>query len=126
MQQLPQLRTIARHVIVRGAWCRLCLRLRQIQKVVCAFYSAVRGGLLVTRGALRVLSRRKIVHIDPDETYLDEATGWTVAAIGFGVQLSLGFNPPWVVSILLWPLGVSEAALAWAVNSPGPRGAPPA
>jgi len=92
---------------------------RQIQKVVSAFYSAVRGGLLVTRGTLRVLSRRKIVHIDPNETYLDEATGWAIAAVGFGVQLSLGFSPPWAVSILLWPLGVSEATLVWAVSSPG-------
>ena len=44
------------------------------------------------------------------------------AMINFGVP-SLGvhvngFTVPWLLSILLWPVGLLEATIVWAVNIP--------
>lgn len=97
-----------------------------IQRVVSAFYSAIRGGLLITRNFLRILSRKQVPYfkdLDLEQTYMDEVAGWVIAAFGFYVQLRSGFSTPWIFEIVLWPLGVTEATLLWAVNSPAP-GAP--
>ena len=95
----------------------------KIQVVISAFYAAIRGGLMVTRNLLRVLSRPNKVftlQIDPDDTMADEYAGWVIAAFGFYVQFKLGFAAPWVVQLLLWPLGVCESTLTWAVFQPTP------
>ena len=89
----------------------------KVQKILSAFYSAVRGGLLVTRNVMRILDRKDILHIDPNETYIDEILGWALAAIGFYFQFAGGFAPPLVIQILLWPLSTSEAGLLWAITS---------
>ena len=57
-----------------------------IQKIIAAFYSATRGGLMVFRSLFAILDRRGIVHVDHNETYLDEVLGWTLAAVGFYFQ----------------------------------------
>mmetsp|Transcript_71313 Transcript_71313/g.143557 ORF Transcript_71313/g.143557 Transcript_71313/m.143557 type:complete len:388 (-) Transcript_71313:783-1946(-) len=95
----------------------------QIQRVISAFYSAIRGGLLITRNFLRILTRLQVPFfkdLDPDDTYADEVAGWALAGFGFYCQLMSGFNPPWVVGLVLWPLEISEATLLWAIASPSP------
>ena len=88
-----------------------------IQKIITALYSALRGGLLVSRNALRKLSVLNLVHIKPEDTYLDELSGWALGAFGFWVQWKLGFAAPFLITILLWPIACVEAALVWAVYS---------
>ena len=39
-----------------------------IQKIIAAFYSATRGGLMVFRSLFAILDRRGIVHVDHNET----------------------------------------------------------
>ena len=39
-----------------------------IQKIITAFYSATRGGLMVFRSLFAILDRRGIVHVDHNET----------------------------------------------------------
>ena len=39
-----------------------------VQKIITAFYSATRGGLMVFRSLFAILDRRGIVHVDHNET----------------------------------------------------------
>ena len=41
---------------------------------------------MVFRSLFAILDRRGIVHVDHNETYLDEVLGWTLAAVGFYFQ----------------------------------------
>ena len=66
---------------------------------------------------LRKLSVLNLVHIKPEDTYLDELSGWALGAFGFWVQWKLGFAAPFLITILLWPIACVEAALVWAVYS---------
>jgi len=97
----------------------------KIQQIISAFYSAIRGGLLVTRNAMTWLSNKKIISIDPDATNIDEYCGWALAALGFYFQFTKGFSAPWFMQLLLWPLGVLEGSLLWAVNDAAPANATP-
>ena len=63
------------------------------------------------------IDRRGIVHVDHNETYLDEVLGWTLAAVGFYFQYTQMFSPPFVVELLLWPLQTIEYGLLYAVAS---------
>lgn len=68
-----------------------------VQKIITAFYSATRGGLMVFRCLFAILDRCGVVHVDPNETYLDEVFGWTLAAVGFYFQYgaaSQNMTPP--------------------------------
>jgi hypothetical protein len=88
-----------------------------VQKVISAFYSAIRGGLMVMRSAMAILDRKGIVHIDPNETFIDEVLGWALAALGFYFQMKQWFSPPFWVEVLLWPLQMSEYGLLYAITS---------
>lgn len=67
---------------------------------------------------IRFLSKKNIWKIDPDETIIDEVSGWILASFGFYVQFRNGFTVPWLLSILLWPVGLLESTIVWAVNTP--------
>jgi hypothetical protein len=59
-----------------------------IQRVVSAFTSAIRGGLMCVRHLMQYAIKNGItlggfIPVDDKDTYLDEAAGWTLAAIGF-------------------------------------------
>ena len=41
---------------------------RAAEKIITAFYSATRGGLMVFRSLFAILDRRGIVHVDHNET----------------------------------------------------------
>ena len=71
----------------------------------------------VFRSLFAILDRRGIVHVDHNETYLDEVLGWTLAAVGFYFQYTQMFSPPFVVELLLWPLQTIEYGLLYAVAS---------
>merc|ERR1719272_567097 len=99
----------------------------QIQVVISAFYSGLRGGqmfaeslihLLEEKGALKSLPdflvpKKKSVEgkeeteLDMDSTYLDEMLMVPLAAAGFMYQLSHGFTfveLPLVIKLVLLPL----------------------
>ena len=94
-------------------------------------YTAIAGGLLFSRGALRYLHKlkhredldqawlRPILNMlpdkfDPDETYLDEVIGWSIALLGFCLQFLCGFEVPGLVlQLLLSPVIIAEKVLEY-------------
>jgi len=91
-----------------------------IQTILSAFHSAIRGGLMAARGLLRWLSDKSFIKIDPDDSYVDEVLGWSLAALGFYVQFRLGFSPPWYIEIFLWPLYFVESWIVWTISGSAP------
>lgn len=94
-----------------------------IQKIISTFYSSIRGGLLISRTGLVYLHkkfewfRKLFPNLDLEMTYMDEIGGWALAALGFYIQFQMGFNAPWIFQLVLWPIGLVEGTLMWAVNS---------
>jgi len=46
-----------------------------------------------------------------EDTYLDEILGWSLAAIGFYFQYTLGFSVPFPLNIVLFPLQITESMI---------------
>lgn len=88
-----------------------------VQRIISAFHSALRGGLLFARNLLKYLSVMKIVDIKEDDTYLDEVVGYGLAAIGLFFQLSTGFSLPFPLNILLFPFTILEYVLIYLISS---------
>lgn len=88
-----------------------------VQRVLSAFHSAIRGGLLFSRNLMEYLSIMGYVHINPDESNLDEISGYALAALGLWFQLSAGFSLPFPLNVILFPFSLLEWFLMWAVNS---------
>jgi len=86
-----------------------------IQRVISAFHSAIRGGLMFARGLIKYLNEKGYLPVDND-SYADEVLGFATAAAGFYVQFSLRFSLPWILSILLWPLTWSEWYIVWTIS----------
>ena len=45
---------------------------------------------------------------DPDDSYLDEAIGYSLAAVGFCFQIFNGFSLPFPLNIVFLPLTIIE------------------
>ena len=52
---------------------------------------------------------------DPNDSYLDEAVGYIVAAAGFYTQLAYGFHLAFPVNLILLPLSIVEWILEWQI-----------
>lgn len=87
-----------------------------IQRVISAFHSAIRGGLMCSRNILEYLSEMNILHIDHEKTQLDEVLGYGLAILGFLFQISRGFTLPFPLNVLLFPFTVLEWFLVAAVT----------
>ena len=87
-----------------------------LQRIISAFHSAIRGGLMFSRNILRYLSEMKYIHINHEETVVDEVVGYAIAIIGLWFQLSLGFGLPFPLNIILFPFSILEYFLMWAVS----------
>jgi hypothetical protein len=59
-----------------------------IQRIISTVQSAINGGLMFSRAAMRFASKKGLVHIDPDDSFLDEIVGWTLALGGAYFQVS--------------------------------------
>lgn len=105
----PALLYSIRSAAVSVAWC--------VQRVISAFHSALRGGLLFSRNLLEYLSAMGIYHLDHEQTCVDELVGYGVAALGLLFQLSRGFSLPFPLSLLLLPFTCIEYLLIWAVHA---------
>jgi len=88
-----------------------------LQMIISAFYSGLRGGrlfadavcnVLVDWGWMEKLSCCVPQPYKPETTYLDEMIGYTLAAVGFGFQLTNGFALPFPFNLIFLPLTIIE------------------
>lgn len=86
-----------------------------IQKVISAFHSAIRGGLMFSRGMVQYLNEKGYVHFDND-SYADEIVGFVTAALGFYVQFMLRFSLPWFLKLILFPFEWAEWWIIWTIS----------
>jgi len=100
--------TLCKSVAISFAW--------MIQRVISAFHSAIRGGLMFSRGILRWANKEGYIKLHEDESMLDEYAGWAMAALGFYTQFRLRFTLPWILSIILWPYTVAEWYIVWTIS----------
>ena len=87
-----------------------------VQRVVSAYHSAIRGGLLCTRALLAHANRRGLLAVKHDETMLDEYAGWALAAGGFYFQFKCNFALPAPFNLLLWPFVAAENYIQWKIS----------
>ena len=88
-----------------------------MQSIVSMIHSAIRGGLMCSRNILTYCSRMNYLHINAEDSYLDEAVGYTLAATGMWFQLSMGFEVFFPFNILLLPFTLTNLLLLWVVNT---------
>ena len=56
---------------------------------------------------------------DPDDTYLDEMIGWSIALFGFYLQFSSGFEiHGLLLNLLFSPVIMAEKGLEWYLMDP--------
>lgn len=87
-----------------------------VQRILSAFHSAIRGGLMFARNIMEYLSEMNIYKINHEESMLDEAVGYGLALVGLYFQLAFGFGLPFPLNILLFPFRLMEVILVWMVN----------
>jgi len=87
-----------------------------IQRIISAFHSAIRGGLMFSRNIIKYGNKQGYCNIDTDESYMDEALGWSCAALGFMFQLYMGFALPFLLRLAFFPLEFAEYYLMWTVS----------
>lgn len=103
------LKWICKAVAVSIAWW--------IQRVISAFHSCIRGGLMFGRELVHYMHEKGYVKFDIDDTFIDEGIGWGIAVVGFFAQLYFGFGVPFPLNLFFLPLNFVEAFIAWSVNS---------
>jgi len=57
------------------------------------------------------------VSLVADHSYLDEAFGYSVAAVGFYFQWSYGFGMPFPLNIIMLPFDILEWYIRWSISS---------
>jgi hypothetical protein len=88
-----------------------------IQRVVSAVQSALRGGLMFSRSGMKFLASKQLIKdMDPNTTYMDEAVGWGMAAIGFLFQMRNWFGLPFPFWLIMFPISMMESVLAYIVT----------
>eukprot|EP00747_Dinoflagellata_sp_TGD_P024135 gnl/TRDRNA2_/TRDRNA2_130342_c1_seq1.p1 gnl/TRDRNA2_/TRDRNA2_130342_c1~~gnl/TRDRNA2_/TRDRNA2_130342_c1_seq1.p1 ORF type:complete len:343 (+),score=81.68 gnl/TRDRNA2_/TRDRNA2_130342_c1_seq1:87-1115(+) len=88
-----------------------------IQRIISASHAAIRGGLLCARALVNYLHQQGKLQMDDKNTYLDEYSGWALAAVGFLFQLWTWFSVPFPLNILFLPITILEAWIQWTVSS---------
>ena len=104
----PSVHSIIKSTAISLAWT--------LQRIISAVHSALRGGLMCSRNVLEYLSKMQIIHIKADESYLDEIVGYALAAVGLYFQLSMGFQVPFPLNVLLFPFSCMEYFLIWTIS----------
>lgn len=103
-------RTVNKSIAVAFAW--------YLQVIISAFQSALRGGVMCSRALLRWANKRGFVDLHEDDTYLDEVVGYSLAAVGFAFQFFNGFQLPFPMNIIFFPLTVIEWYIRWCASPP--------
>lgn len=87
-----------------------------LQRIISAFHSAIRGGLMCSRNILEYCSEMGYAHIDHEKSYIDEIVGFSLALLGLIFQLRFGFGLPFPLNILLFPFTLAEYFLIWMIS----------
>jgi len=88
-----------------------------IQRIISAVHSAIRGGMIFGEYLVDFLHEKGFLVAEHRDTYMDEAIGWSIAALGFMTQLAMGFQLPFLFNLVLWPVQLLEASIVWTVSS---------
>ena len=104
----PAINVVCKSIAITLAWF--------IQRIISSVQSAIRGGLLFARNTLGYLSKQGYINFKEDESYLDEAIGWSIAACGIYFQISFFFSVPFPLNIFLFPVTFAENYLQWIVS----------
>lgn len=80
----PTVEYMVRSTCISLAWL--------LQRVLSAVHSAIQGGHLFSRNILNYLRHFKYIEIKDEDTYVDEAVAFVLAAVGIWFQLSSGFS----------------------------------
>jgi len=89
-----------------------------IQKVISAFHSGFKGGLMCSRNLLVYCNKKGYLNIKHEDTNLDEIAGWALATLGVYFQIRFGFTLPFPFNIILLPFTILEMVIIWAVSDP--------
>lgn len=81
------------------------------------FHCAISGALTFSRALIAFLNERGITNIDTDESWIDEITGWILAAFSIVLQAIFGTNLIFPFNILLLPFRGVEAFLKASASS---------
>ena len=92
--------------------------------IISAFYSGIRGGKMFSDGLIALLVEHDLMQkvplieqpFDPDESYLDEAIGYTLAACGFAFQFFNAFALPFPLNLIFLPLTIIEWFLRFQIS----------
>ena len=103
------IKSTARAIGVAFAW--------RLQVVVSAVHLAMCGGLLFARSLLRWAQKRRLLSTREEDTYADELLGYSVAALGFYVQLSCGFETPFPLSLVMMPFNGVEWYIRYSITA---------
>jgi hypothetical protein len=87
-----------------------------IQKVISAFHSGIRGGLMFSRRLMDYANKQGYIKINHEESFIDEIVGWGLAAIGVWFQVRYGFTLPFPLNLLLLPVSILEWFIIWVVS----------
>eukprot|EP00408_Alexandrium_pacificum_P007625 CAMPEP_0171208498 /NCGR_PEP_ID=MMETSP0790-20130122/28119_1 /TAXON_ID=2925 /ORGANISM="Alexandrium catenella, Strain OF101" /LENGTH=347 /DNA_ID=CAMNT_0011674095 /DNA_START=80 /DNA_END=1123 /DNA_ORIENTATION=+ len=88
-----------------------------VQRVVSAFHSAIRGGLMCGKYVVNFAHEKGYLKENDENSYMDEAIGWGIAAAGLLFQFMTGFVAPFPLNILLLPITIVEWIIVWSVNA---------
>jgi len=92
-----------------------------IERVLSAVHSAARGGLMFSRAFLAFADGQGWtlggqIKPNPEDTYIDEVIGWSVAAVGVLWQFSVNFAPPFPLNLVFFPVTIGEYMLQWHIT----------
>lgn len=92
-----------------------------LQMIIAAVSSGLRGGRIFADGLVAFAVERDWMDklpdwvaakpYDPDKSFLDEVVMYSVAVAGIAFQIFLGFQLPFPINLVLWPLQVVEWVL---------------
>lgn len=87
-----------------------------LQRIISAFHSAMKGGLMFSRNIMEYLCEMKIVSINHEDTVIDEIVGYALTFIGLFFQLRYGFSLPFPLNVLLFPVSLVEYFLIYTIS----------
>jgi len=87
----------------------------QLQIVISAVQSAIRGGRLAARKTLSYCDRHGHIHV-PDIDGLGEVIGYTLAVFGFYTQWQWGFGLPFPLNLIMLPFTMIEWYIRWTIT----------
>jgi len=103
------LRYICRSIGISFAWF--------LQRIISAFYSALRGGSLFAKGLLTFAGRNGYTAPFNEGSIFFSAIVLGSALPGIYWQISSGFSMPFPINLLMMPFSILEWWLTWMVNS---------